>query len=88
LPHWNGVVDTDSPPILKDCNGDPVRVHKKIMAEAPQGANVVAISWEDGKDKARVTVEGPNAQAFLVNTLEAKGVEQLLTAQERKSQKG
>jgi len=51
LPHWNGVVDTDSPPILKDCNGDPVRVRDKIMAEAPQGANVVAISWEDGRTR-------------------------------------
>ena len=88
MPHWNGIVDTASPPILKDCNGDPVRVRDKVMAVAPQGANVLAISWEDGKDKARVTVEGPNAKAFLEQTLEAKNVSQLLSARERKSQKG
>ena len=89
LPHWNGVVDTDSPPILKDCNGDPVRVQDKITGAAPQGAKVLAISWENGKDKARVTIEGgPNARKFLDETLEAKGIVELLSAQERKSQKG
>ena len=88
MPHWNGIVDTASPAILEDCNGDPVRVRDKIMAVAPQGANVRVISWEDGKDKARVTVEGPNARTFLEDTLEAKDVSQLLSAHERKSQRG
>ena len=62
MPHWNGTVETASPPILEECNGDPVRVRDKIMAVAPQGANVRVISWEDGKDKARVTVEGPERE--------------------------
>ncbi|MEP7334164.1 MAG: hypothetical protein ABI717_00155 [Actinomycetota bacterium] len=88
MPHWNGVVDTASPPALARCNGDPVCVREAIMAEAPQGANVLAISWENGKDKARVTAEGPNARKFLEETLEAKGVVELLSARERKSQKG
>ena len=89
MPHWNGTVDTDSPPILKDCDGDPVLVHNKITAAAPQGAKVLAVSWENGKDKARVTVEGgPNAGTFLKETLEAKGVVEFLSAPERKRQKG
>lgn len=88
MPHWNGTVKTASPAILEECNGDPVRVRDKIMAVAPQGANVRVISWEDGEDKARVTVEGPNAKTFLEDTLEARDVSQLLSAHERKSQKG
>ena len=88
MPHWNGIVETASPPILEPCNGDPVCVRNKIIEVAPQGANVLAVSWEDGKDKARVTVEGPNAKAFLEDTLKAKDVAQLLSARERKSQKG
>jgi hypothetical protein len=88
MPHWNGVVDTGSPPVIGHCNGDPVCVRDAIMAAAPQGANVTAISWENGKDKARVTVEGPNAKTFLEETLEAQGMVELLSARERKSQKG
>ena len=88
MPHWNGIVETASPPVLAPCNGDPVCVRQKIMAEAPQGANVLAISWENGKDKARVTVEGPNAKAFLEGPLKAKDVVELLSARERQSQKG
>jgi hypothetical protein len=88
VPHWNGTVDTASPAILEECNGDPVSVRDKIMALAPQGANVRVISWEDGKDKARVTVEGPNAKTFLEDTLQARDVSQLLSAHERKGQRG
>ena len=88
MPHWNGTVNTASPPLLEPCDGDPVRVREAIMAAAPQGANVTAISWEDGQDKARVTVEGPNAKAFLEGPLEATDVSQLLSARERKNQRG
>lgn len=87
MPHWNAIINTSSPELLEECNGDPVCVRRIIMAEAPQGANVTSISWLTGEDRARVTVEGPNATSYL-GRLEATDVVELLSARERKEQKG
>lgn len=86
MPHWDGVINTSSPEILKGCNGDPLAVREKIMAITPEGASVRSISWVAGKDEARVTVEGPNAEKFLEN-LEARDVSRLVSAHERKGEK-
>jgi hypothetical protein len=83
MPHWDGIISTASPQVLESCQGDPVAVHEKIMAAAPAGANVRAISWETGKDVAHVRVEGPNAEDFLKNTLKAQSVVTLVNAHER-----
>ncbi len=88
LPHWNGDVDTGSPPVIEHCNGDPVCVFDAIVAATPAGVSVTAIVWENGKDKARVTAHGPGAQKFLEETLAAKGVVELLSRLERKNQRG
>jgi hypothetical protein len=88
MPHWDAVISTNSPPILKPCNGDPVSIHDTIMGAAPQGANVRAISFEAGRGVARVRVEGPNAEDFLRTTLEATDVVELLHAHESKGRSG
>jgi hypothetical protein len=87
MPHWDGIINTTSPPILESCNGDPVSVYETILGAAPKGANVRGISWEKDKDVARIRVEGPNAEAFL-KTLQARDAVELLNAHERKTQKG
>ena len=87
MPHWDAIVATKSPPILEACNGDPLAIHDAIMEAAPQGANVRAISFEAGRDVARVRVEGPRAEDFL-KTLEATDVVELLNAHEQKGRSG
>jgi len=86
MPHWDGIIDTSSPQALEGCKGDPVSVHERIMAVAPEGASVRSISFEAGKDVARVRVEGPNAKQFL-KTLEARDVVRLASAHEWKGEK-
>jgi hypothetical protein len=76
MPHWYGLIQTSSPPILKSCNGNSRCVRDKIMENAPQGANVRSIVWLKGQDVAGVTVEGPAARAYL-DTLEARDVVEL-----------
>jgi hypothetical protein len=88
MPHWDGVIKTQSPPILEACNGDPVAIHETIIGAAPQGANVRSISFEKGKHAARVRVEGPNAEDFLRTTLQATDVVELASAHEAHGQKG
>lgn len=88
MPHWYALIDTSSPPILHSANGDPVAVREAIMREAPHGANVRWISWQQGQDVAAVIVEGPGAKAFLENDLQAREITQLVNAQERKVEKG
>jgi hypothetical protein len=83
MPHWNGWVKTASPPVLEPCNGDPVCVRDKIIAEAPAGANVVRISMKKGENLALVTVEGPAARQYLDQTLEASDIVELESARER-----
>ena len=82
MPHWDALVATKSPPILEGCDGDPIAIHEAIMEAAPQGANVRAISFETGRDVARIRVEGPRAEEFL-KTLEATDVVELQNAHER-----
>jgi len=82
MPHWDGVITTQSPPLLEPCKGDPVAIHNTIIEAAPQGANVRAISFETGRDAARVRVEGPNAEDFLRTTLQATDVVELTSAHE------
>ena len=82
MPHWDGVITTQSPPILKPCNGDRVCIHDTIFGAAPQGANVLAVSFETGRNAARVRVEGPNAEDFLRTTLQATDVVELWNAHE------
>ncbi|TMK70365.1 MAG: hypothetical protein E6G50_09215 [Actinobacteria bacterium] len=86
MPHWDGIIETSSPRILEACNGKPLAVREQIMALTPEGVSVRAISWEAGKDVARVRVEGPNAKAFL-DKLEARDVVQLVNAHEREAEK-
>lgn len=79
MPHWYGLIDTSSPPILDSCNGDPRCVRERIMANAPYGANVRSIVWLLGENRARVTVEGPAPAAldYLEKTLEAQDIVEL-----------
>ena len=56
MPHWYGLIETSSPPILKSCNGNSRCVRDKIMENAPQGANVRSIVWLKGQDVAGITV--------------------------------
>jgi hypothetical protein len=88
MPHWDGVITTQSPPILESCKGDPVAIHDMIIGAAPQGANVRSISFEKGRNAARVRAEGPNAEDFLRTTLQATDVVELLDAHEAPGHKG
>jgi hypothetical protein len=88
MPYWYGLVETDSPPLLESCNGDPVKVRERIMEAAPQGANVRSISWERGQDVAAVIVEGPGARNFLERDLKARNITELVNAQERQAERG
>ena len=87
MPHWDGIIDTSSPAMLEDCEGKPLAVHDKIMSLTPAGANVRAISWVQGKDVARVRVEGPKAKEFL-EQLDARDMVQLMNAHERDAERG
>jgi glycine cleavage system aminomethyltransferase T len=86
MPHWDGVIDTSSPQVLEASKGDPPSVREQLLALAPQGANVRSVSWEAGKDVARVRVEGPKAEEFL-KSLDARDVVQLMSAHERKAER-
>jgi hypothetical protein len=86
MPHWEGIIDTASPEILKSADGHPERVREKIMEEAPLGANVRSISWISGKDEARIVVEGPGAQKYLED-LQARDIAELVNAVERRRQR-
>jgi hypothetical protein len=86
MPHWDGIIDTSSPEVLQACKGDPLAVRERIMEISPAGVSVRAISWVAGKDEARLTVEGPNAEKFL-ETLEAHDVVRLVNAHERKTER-
>ena len=88
MPHWDGVIKTLSPPILEACKGDPMAIHETIIGAAPQGANVRAISFEAGRNTARVRVEGPHAEHFLKTTLQATDVVELMNAHEAHGKKG
>ena len=88
MPHWDGVIKTQSPPILEACNGDPVSIHDTIIGAAPQGANVRSISFETGKNAARVRVEGPHAEDFLRTTLQATDVVEHRAPMSRAADKG
>jgi siroheme synthase (precorrin-2 oxidase/ferrochelatase) len=88
MPHWNGIVETATPAVLKGCGGDPVAVRTKIYEIAPAGASVISINWESDQDLARVAVEGPAAERFLKEELEARSVVKLLSSRERKEQRG
>jgi glycine cleavage system aminomethyltransferase T len=87
MPHYDGTIKTSSPAILASAKGDPQRVREAIMAQAPAGANVRSVSFVSGKDEARITVEGPNAQDYL-KKLEATNVVELMTGGERTKQRG
>jgi hypothetical protein len=87
MPHWFAFVNTMSPPLLEGCEGDPERVRERIFAEAPQGASVRSIHWLSGEDRAALTVEGPNAEQFLKD-LDAEGAVEIVSAGERRTQKG
>ena len=76
MPHWYGVIDTGSPPILESCNGDPRCVRERIMEHAPEGASVRTFVWLRGRNAVKITVEGPAARAYLT-TLQARDVEEL-----------
>ncbi len=86
MPHWFGLINTASAPILEECGGDPEAVREKIIAEAPHGANVRSIHWLSGEDRAAITVEGPAAGDYL-KQLEAESVTEWLSAGERRGQK-
>jgi hypothetical protein len=86
MPHWDAIIDTSSPQVLEACKGDPPSVREKLLELAPQGANVRSVSWEAGKDVARVRVEGPKAEEFL-KSLDARDVVQLVSAHERKAER-
>jgi hypothetical protein len=87
MPHWFGIIDTSSPPILEGCEGDPACVRERVYAEAPHGASVLSIHWLSGEDRAAVRVEGPGARGYL-EQLQAKDIVEVVNAQERKEQKG
>jgi hypothetical protein len=84
MPHWNGLIDTESPAFLEGTEGDPERVLDKLRAEAPQGTSVLGVRWVAGESKAIVTVAGPTAEKFLREELEAKDVVKHESALERK----
>jgi hypothetical protein len=87
MPHWFAFVNTKSPPILEGTEGDPELVREKVFAEAPHGVSVRSMHWLSGEDRAAVTVEGPNARDYL-DSLEAEGVVEIVSAGERKAQTG
>jgi hypothetical protein len=87
MPHWEAIIDTASPEILHGLKGDPQRVREKLMASAPEGANVRSVSWLSGKDQARIVVEGPEAETYL-NTLGATDRRMLLSSGERTTERG
>jgi hypothetical protein len=84
MPHWNGLIDTESPALLEGTGGDPEAVLEKLRAEAPKGTSVLGVRWLAGQSKAIVTVAGPTAESFLRDELEAKDVVAHESALERK----
>lgn len=76
MPHWYGIIETGSPPIIEGCNGNPRCVRERLMEHAPQGANVRSIVWLRGQNRAAVTVEGPAAREYL-DQLQAQDVVEL-----------
>ena len=87
MPHWFGIIDTSSPPLLEGCHGDPPCVQDRIYEHAPMGANVVSIQWLAGEDRASLRVRGPKAKEYL-EQLGAQEIREVMTAQERKAEKG
>jgi hypothetical protein len=65
MPHWYGIVSTQSPPFITGCQGDKLCVKRAILEHAPTGANVRTFNWPKGKNVVAITVEGPGAKQYL-----------------------
>lgn len=87
MPHWNGTIETSSPPLLEACQGDPELVLEALRAEAPKGTSVLGVRWLPGEDRAIVTAAGPTAEKFLRDELQATDLVEHLSAAERKTQR-
>jgi hypothetical protein len=61
MPHWNGLVETESPPLLEGCQGDRKCIRGRIVDSTPEGVNLRSISFRTAEKKALVTLEGQEA---------------------------
>jgi hypothetical protein len=78
MPHWYGIVTTETPPLIKDQRGDKAAIQRAILEHAPQGANVRTFQWHKNESKVGVTVWGGDAaERYLRDDLEADPVVEL-----------
>ena len=88
MPHWNGYVDAETPPHLKDIfSKTPSEIEEDIRAKAASyedDTQVLAVSWESGKwnRRAYVTVTGTHAKHVL-EYFGAKNPHKLKTSEEK-----
>ena len=76
MPHWYGLIETSSPPILKSCNGNSRCVQKSSWNTPRRERTFARIVWLKDQNVAGITVEGPAARDYLT-TLEASNVVEL-----------
>jgi hypothetical protein len=72
MPHWNGLIQTESPPLLDGCQGDRKCIRQRIVDATSTGVNLRAISFRTAEKKALVTLEGQEGpvRAFFKEKLE------------------
>jgi hypothetical protein len=77
MPHWYGIVSTQTPDFLKGLAGQGA-IQQAILDHAPEGASVRTFQWHKNEPKVGVTVWGnENAERYLRDVLEADPVVEL-----------
>ena len=77
MPHWYGIVTTQTPEFIKGYEGK-AQIQQAILEGAPAGVNVRTFHWYKKEPKVGVTVWGGQAaEDYLTKDLEAEGVVEL-----------
>jgi hypothetical protein len=78
MPHWYGIVTTETPGFIKEHKGDKPAIQQAILENAPQGVNVRTFHWFKNEPKLGVAVWGGDAaERYLREVLEADPVDEL-----------
>jgi hypothetical protein len=78
MPHWYGIVTTETPQFIKDHQGNKASIQQAILENAPHGASVRTFHWHKNENKVGVTVWGGEAaERYLRDELEADPVVEL-----------
>jgi hypothetical protein len=78
MPHWYGLVTTETPDFIKQHKGNKAAIQQAILEHAPEGVNVRTFHWYKNEPKVGVTVwGGAEAERYLRDVLGADPIDEL-----------